>query len=220
MTNQVLVLLYISFLLLTACSSHSVSSPQIETIDNDLTRDQTISPEKELKDLVEAELATGVYNDKIILDFRLGMHRNQVKQHMQQLLRQQKVVRRKTSKNRNALVYQLPLPKIGKVDVYFDFYYHKQRLYKAVCYPRIPAHKSVEDLLTACAEVFETKYGIPNVIFPAIQSHTCAHYYWVAGNRQIELSCPNKKVTFSYLDARQDQKQLIPDKVDLDDLAI
>lgn len=204
---------------LTSCSPKSspISKPEILEI-KDST--EAPSPETQLSEHIKKQLEIGIHKNIIILDFRFGMTKAEVVKQMQKLEREQKIVKRKGKGNRNAFVYELPLPKIGEVDVYFNFYYTEGKLSKVESYPRPPEGKTMQDLLTGCAEVFETKYGIPDVIFPRKDDNSCAKYFWIEGNRQIELNCNPEKVIFAYSDLRVEKNSILPEKVEAADLEI
>ncbi len=214
MTKIASFLLPLILLLFTNCSGPGNSKFIAEPISLSVEPEE-VSPQTQLSERIKAELNTGIFQPDIVLDFRLGMTKNEVIRQMQKLLREQKLVRRKIKTGRNALVYQLPLPRLGKIDVYFDFYYSEGKLSKVESIPQLPPNKTIEDLLTDCAEVFETKYGVPHVIFPRNNTAaTCARYIWVNGNRQVELTCTNEQVLFVYSDLVALQKGITPMKED------
>lgn len=218
--NKIPPLLLCLFLFLgMGCSPNNTEMPTPEMPKNKASIEDT-SPETQLSELVKKELKLDKQKNNIILNFQFGMTKKEVVRHMQKLEKEKKIVKRKAKSDRNDFVYLLLVPQIGEVDVYFDFYYHEGKLSKVESYPSLPKDKTLEDLLTGCAEVLETKYGMPHVIFPRKDDKSCANYFWIESNRQIELHCNEKAVTFIYSDLKVYQKALMPEKTDAAELEI
>ena len=146
-------------------------------------------------------MENGERNDTCILGHVFGMSRMDVVRYKNKLVKKKKVYGVFKTKNTRVFVYDLKLPKDGKVRVYFDTFYHEDELYRIECLPKIPKKSSPEAVLEQTAGLFSKKYGPADFVIPIEGEEECTRHIWVIGNQQIELKCDDKEMMISYTDS-------------------
>jgi hypothetical protein len=180
--------------------------------DNVATSEKKAAAEKSLEEKMqehtEKELASGVQNDTIVLDFVFGMTKRAVYKHTKKLYAKDKKMYpiQKTKKVRE-YVYDLRLRKAGKLRTFFDAFYYdnkklgKEELYKVECLPSIDATQfKPKDVIDEIKSIFENEYGNYHFVEPNREDENCKTYIWINGNQKIELGCFEDKVFIYYTD--------------------
>ncbi len=190
---------FISILILTflfSCTGDK--SVEEKTVAKEVVK----SLEERIDDHIEKELASGVKNDTIVLDFRFGMSRKEVYKHTKKLYSQKKMYPIQKSKKVREYVYDLRLRKAGKLRTFFEaYFYDKKELYRVECEPKIDTTKlNIQDVLQEIKPIYVAEYGKPHFIVPHEEDTKCKSYLWIDGNRKIEVGCFEDKVFMYYED--------------------
>ncbi len=199
MKNNIL-LLFIS-LIFISCGGGAGETAKEEVVD-----DRPL--EVQLAERIKEEMENGERNDTCILDHVFGMSRMDVVRYKNKLVKKKKVYGVFKTKNTRVFVYDLKLPKDGKLRVYFDTFYYEDELYRIECLPKIPKNSSPESVLEQTVSLFKKKYGPADFVIPIEEQEECARYIWVKGNQQIELKCDDKEMMISYTDSIRELKTL------------
>ena len=195
-----IVFFIVMITLLWACGNSATETPEAPVDDRPL--------EVQLAEKIKEEMENGERNDTCILDHVFGMSRMDVVRYKNKLVKKKKVYGVYKTKNTRVFVYDLKLPKDGKVRVYFDTFYYEDELYRIECLPKIPKNSTHESVLEQTASLFKKKYGPAHFIIPIEEQETCARHIWVIGNQQIELKCDDKEMMIAYTDSIRELKSL------------
>jgi len=163
--------------------------------------------EEQIDDHIKKELAKGIENDTIVLDFLFGMTKKDVYKHTKKLASKDKMYPIQKSKRVREYVYDLRLRKAGKIRTFFEAFYYdnkeldKDELYKVECLPKIDTtvFKPLE-IIAEIRPIFEAEYGNYDFVVPDKEDKDCKTYLWINGNQKIELGCFEEKVFIYYTD--------------------
>lgn len=150
---------------------------------------QNLKKEKDSHDLIcekiETELSSGVRNDTIFLNFRFGMDRNEVSEHVKKLINEGRL-----TINRPKYEYLFDfgeniLPRIAKADLNVEYF--DDKLYRLILYVTSDELISSPSLIQIhLASVFRDKYGYNYLKRPSVIDGKEA-YVWIHGNMKIEV---------------------------------
>ena len=195
--NLPLFLVFVA-VLMTACGGKT--EKVVEALAAPAPLVPEIPIEEQLANKIEEELASGVQKDTLILGFKFGMSKRDVYRHSKRLYSKKKMFKVKNKRGNMEYVYNLRLPKSGKLTTYFEGFYYKNRLYKTECLPKIPKDLDMADVLEETLTFYEQKYGRYDFKLPVEGVDGCHEYLWIEGNRRIELYCNDRRLVIHYID--------------------
>jgi len=167
--------------------------------------------EEQIAIKISDELAKNERNADIILDHQFGMTRKEVFQHKNKLEKGKRIYGIFKTKNTRIFVYDLNLrgeAGINKMPVYFDTFYHENRLFRMECKPKIPKGKDIQQVQDAIINLYEKKYGKPDFYVPTDTISNYQTAMWIQLNQQIEISRDEKEVMMSYTDLQKEEEIL------------
>ncbi len=169
-----------------------------------------LSLEEQIQLKIGDELAKGERNADIILDHQFGMTREEVFKHKNILEKDKRIYGIFKTANTRVFVYDLNLKDIGvvKMPVYFDTFYHDNRLFRMECKPKIPEGKNPQLVQDAIVKLYEKKYGKPDFYVPTDTVNNYQTAMWIKLNQQIEISRDKKEVMMSYTDLKEEEETL------------
>lgn len=173
------------------------------------TPELTLEEQIQLK--IGDELAKGERNADIILDHQFGMTREEVFKHKNKLQKDKRIYGIYKTKNTRVFVYDLNLKGVqglNKLPVYFDTFYHDNRLFRMECKPKIPEGQDLQSIQDAVVKLYEKKYGKPDFYVPTDTINNYQTAMWIELNQQIEVSRDKKEIMMSYTDLQEEEEAL------------
>lgn len=198
--KNILTLLVVTFLMV-ACKQQAAPEEEIPEL--------TLEEQIQLK--IGDELAKNERDADIILEHQFGMTRKEVFQHKNKLQKEKRIYGIYKTKNTRIFVYDLNLrgaAGIDKMPVYFDTFYHENRLFRMECKSKIPKGKDVQKVQDAVVKLYEKKYGTPDFYVPTDTINNYQTAMWIRLNQQIEISRDKKEVMMSYTDLQKEEEML------------
>jgi len=195
-----ILILFVVTILMVACKQQAPPEEVIE-----------LTLEEQIQIKIGDELAKNERNADIILDHQFGMTRKEVFQHKNKLQEKKRIYGIYKTKNTRIFVYDLNLhgaAGIDKMPVYFDTFYHENRLFRMECKPKIPDGKDVQKVQDAVIKLYEKKYGTPDFYVPTDTINNYQTALWIRLNQQIEISRDKKQVMMSYTDLQKEEEIL------------
>ena len=138
-----------------------------------------------IREKVETELATGVRNDTIFLDFRFGMDRNEVSEQLGKLVNENRLTINRPNYEYFFDFGESKIPRKAKAN--FNIEYFDDKLYRLILFVTSDELISAPGIIQLhLASIFSEKYGYNYLRRPSIIDDRDA-FVWIHGNRKIEI---------------------------------
>ena len=231
-------LIYIFIIILSACVNKT--SEKIINQGKGKSEDEIINQGKEKSEyeIIKNELASGVRNDTIFMDFVFGMSKQEANSHFKELVEKEKLyVNENNNKyayddfekeklyvneNNNKYAYDFVFD-LAKGEANFSLKYHNNSLYKFKLFvePKEIDFRlvfSTEEnyigvITTSLQGMYHDKYGPPDINKERIATFIDTKMMvWIQGNRKIEIFEGTENAIVKYIDLSK--KVLIEKEID------
>jgi len=147
---------------------------------------------------IESELNSGIRNDTIFLGYTLGMNKKEFSKKTNELRKEKKLY----VNNESTLAYKMTIDDnaFGKdLEATFSPEYYNEKLFKLGVSVKPTKYSSPELTQLQLVRLFNDKYGLYDHFEKSILE-TTNNYYWIDGNRQIEVVCGFNDARIFYTD--------------------
>ena len=147
---------------------------------------------------IESELNSGIRNDTIFLGYTLGMNKKEFSKKTNELRKEKKLY----VNNESTLAYKMTIDDnaFGKdLEATFSPEYYNEKLFKLGVSVKSTIHSTPKLTQLQLVKLFNDKYGYYDHSEKSILE-TTENYYWIDGNRQIEVVCGFNDARIFYTD--------------------